>query len=221
MNNLLNIKTPAEHEAGELASDLGVKIHGLMNLRKVYWNLPAESLYEEIVFRGEGRLTHGGALVVETGGHTSRAANDKFIVREPDSEGHVWWGEYNRPYPPELFDELHRRLNGYLQGRDLFVQDVYAGADPRYRVAVRIITELAWQSLFARNMLIPPASADEYKQFVPEFTLITAPDFKGIRQIDGTHSNTFIVLNFAERLGLIGVSRYAGEIKKSIFTLMN
>lgn len=221
MNNLLNIKTPAEGIAEALASDYQLKMHGLMNLRKAYWNLSTEALYEEIVFRGEAKLSHGGAVLVETGGHTSRAANDKFIVKEASSEDHVGWGEYNRPYPEEKFADLHARVNGYLQGKDVFVQDVYAGADPDYRVPVRIITEYAWHSLFVRNMLIPPKTADEYKQFVPEFTLIDTPGFKGIRQIDSTNSNTFIIAHFGQKMGLVGVSQYGGEIKKTIFSLMN
>jgi len=221
VNNLLNIKTPAEGIAEALASDYQLKMHGLMNLRKAYWNLSTEALYEEIVFRGEAKLSHGGAVLVETGGHTSRAANDKFIVKEASSEDHVGWGEYNRPYPEEKFADLHARVNGYLQGKDVFVQDVYAGADPDYRVPVRIITEYAWHSLFVRNMLIPPKTADEYKQFVPEFTLIDTPGFKGIRQIDSTNSNTFIIAHFGQKMGLVGVSQYGGEIKKTIFSLMN
>lgn len=192
-----------------------------MNLRNVYWNLPPEALYEEFVFRGEGKITHKGAMVVETGGHTSRAANDKFVVKEPTSDDHIWWGEYNRPVPRDKFDMLHQRLNGYLQGKDIFVQDVYAGADPEYRVPVRVITEHAWQSLFARNMLIPPVSQKEYKEFVPEFVLIAAPNFKAIQQIDNTNSNTVIALNFDQMMTIIGSSQYAGEIKKSVFTLMN
>jgi phosphoenolpyruvate carboxykinase (ATP) len=221
VNNILDIKTPAEDHAGALASDYPLKMHGLMNLRKAYWNLPVEALYEEIIFRREARISHMGPIVVETGGHTSRAANDKFIVREPDSDGRIWWGEYNRPFPMEKFADLHARLNGYLQGRDVFVQDVYAGADPEYRVPVRVITEHAWQSLFARNMLIPPKTADEYKQFVPEFTLVACPNFKGIRQIDSTASNTFIIADFGRRLAMVGDSLYGGEIKKTVFTLMN
>lgn len=221
MRNILNIRTPAEGIAEALESDYPVKMHGLMNLRKVYWNLSPEALYEEIVFRGEARISHQGPIIVETGGHTARAANDKLIVKESSSEEHVAWGEYNRPYPEEKFDDLHTRVNGYLQGRDVFVQDVYAGADPNYRIGVRVITELAWQSLFTRNMLIAPVSTDEYKQFVPDFTIIVTPEFKGIRQIDCTSSNTFIVMDFGQRLGLIGVSMYGGEIKKSVFTLMN
>ena len=192
-----------------------------MNARQVYWNLSAEALYEEIVFRSEATLVKGGALRVDTGGHSSRAANDKYIVREIDSQDQVWWGEYNRPMPSEKFNDLHQRVAGYLQGRDLFVQDVYAGADPEHQLPVRIITEQAWASLFVRNMLLSPSSADEYKNFVPEFTLIVTPEFKGIRQIDGTASNTFISLDFSRHMALIGVSQYAGEIKKSVFTVMN
>ncbi|MFH1812400.1 MAG: phosphoenolpyruvate carboxykinase (ATP) [Pseudomonadota bacterium] len=221
MNNLLNIKTPADAIASALASDYDLKLAGLYNPRQVYWNLGDEALYEEIVFRGEARIARGGPIVAFTGGHTSRAANDKFVVREPSSQDQVWWGEYNRPFDTSKFHDLWNRVSGYLQGRDLFVQDCYAGADPEHRLPVRIITELAWQSLFARNMLITPRSADEYKQFVPEFTIVATPGFKGIRQIDATASNTFIVLDFAQRLGLIGVSQYAGEIKKSVFTVMN
>lgn len=221
MNNLLNIKTPAEKIAGALASDYGVKMHGLMNLRKVYWNLCPEALYEEIIFRGEARMTKQGPLVTETGGHTSRAANDKLVVREATSNDQIWWGEYNRPFPVDKFNDLHIRVNGYLQGRDVFVQDVYAGADPEHRLPVRFITEYAWHALFVRNMFMAPQRADEYKQFVPEFTIIGTPGFKGIRQIDSTASNTFIALNFEQSLGLIGVTQYAGELKKSVFTLMN
>ncbi len=221
MKNLLNIKTPAEDIASALAADYDLKMHGLMNARQVYWNLPAAALYEEIVFRGEAQLVQGGAVLVNTGGHSSRAANDKYVVREPDSQDQVWWGEYNRPMPMQKFHDLHVRVAGYLQGRDLFVQDVYAGADEEHRLPVRIITEQAWASLFVRNMLIAPTSADEYKNFVPEFTLVVTPEFKGIRQIDGSNSNTFIALDFARRMALIGVSRYAGEIKKSVFTVMN
>ena len=221
MNNLLNIKTPAESIAGALASDYDLKMHGLMNMRQVYWNLTPETLYEEILFRGEAHMACGGPIVVHTGEHTARAANDKYVVREPTSEEQVDWGEYNRPMSAEKFADLHARVNGYLQGRDVFVQDVYAGADETFRVPVRVITEDAWQSLFTRNMLISPTTADEYKQFVPEFTIIVTPGFKAIRQIDSTNSNTYIALNFGDKMALIGVTEYGGEIKKSAFTLMN
>jgi phosphoenolpyruvate carboxykinase (ATP) len=148
MNNLLDIKTPAQGEAPALKSDYGLDNHGLSNLRLVYWNLPTEALYEEIVFRREARIAHG-PVVANTGKHTARSATDKFVVRERATEGHIWWGEYNRPFSTEKFNELLQRMQGFLQGRDVFVQDCYAGADPAYRMPIRIVTELAWHSLFA------------------------------------------------------------------------
>ena len=140
-NNLLNIRTPAQYQARALKSDYGLANHGLVNLNYVYWNLPPEALYEEAVFRNEGHISHAGPLVVDTGVHTARAANDKYIVREPSCEDHIWWGEYNRPYSPENFNDLLTRMQGFSQGRDLFVQDCYAGADPAFRLPMRIVTE--------------------------------------------------------------------------------
>jgi len=221
MINLLDIKTPAQPQAGALKSDYGLDNHGLFNLGGVYWNLSPEALYEEIVFRREGTITRDGAIVMNTGKHTARSANDKFVVREPSTEEHIWWGPYNRPFAPDKFNELFSRMQGFLQGRDLFVQDCYVGADPEYRMPVRIITEHAWHSLFARNMFIPLKTNEEYRRHVPDFTVICCPAFKGIPQIDGTGSNTFITLNFDQRLCIIGNTAYAGEIKKSVFTVMN
>ena len=220
-NNLLNIKTPAENEAGALQSDFGLKNHGLTNLRKAYWNLPTEALYEEIVFRGEGRISKAGPVIVTSGKRTARAAQDKFVVREPDTEDHIWWGEYNRPISPAQFNEVFNRLQGFLQGKDLFVQDCFAGADPDYRMPVRILSEHAWHSHFARNMFILPKNREAYRQHVPDFTVIVAPSFKAFESIDGTRASTFILLNFQERLAIIGDTAYAGEIKKAIFTVMN
>ena len=221
MNNLLNIKTPAEAQAQELKSDFGLKNLGITNLRAAYWNLPAEALYEEIVFRNEGQLAHLGPIVVNTGKHTARAANDKFIVREPGSAEHVWWGEYNRPYDADKFEELFTRLQGFLQGRDLFIQDCFGGADPNYTLPVRIITEYAWQSLFARNMFILPETNEDYRRHVPQFTVISVPSFQAYPSIDGSPSKTFIGLNFEQGLCIIGNTAYGGEIKKSIFTVLN
>ena len=221
MNNILNIKTPTEGQAVAIRSDYGLDYLGLSNLRKIYWNLPTEALYEEIIFRGEASISHLGPVIVNTGKHTARAANDKFVVRESTSEENVWWGQYNRPFAPEKFDELFSRLQGYLQGRDLFVQDCYGGADPDLRLPVRIVTEYAWHSLFARNMFIKPQTAEEYRRHAPEFTVISVPGFKAFPQIDQTPSETFIVLNFAQKLCIIGNTAYGGEIKKSVFTLLN
>ncbi|MFI5251709.1 MAG: phosphoenolpyruvate carboxykinase (ATP) [Bacteroidota bacterium] len=221
MNNILNIKSPAEGEAKALKSDYGLANHGLSNLNMVYWNLSTEALYEEITFRSEARITQLGPIVVNTGKHTARSANDKFIVREGTTEGHIWWGEYNRPFSQAKFDELFARMQGYLQGRDLFVQDCFAGADPEYRMPVRIVTEHAWHSFFARNMFLLPKNAEEYHRHIPDFTILCAPGFKGMPQIDGTASETYIVLNFEKKLCIIGNTAYAGEIKKSVFTILN
>ncbi len=221
MNNILEIKTPAQGEATALRSDYGLENHGLSNLHVVYWNLPTEALYEEIAFRREARITRQGPLVAFTGKHTARSANDKFVVREATTSGKIWWGEYNRPFNPDKFNDLFIRLQGFLQGRDLFVQDCYAGADPNYRMPIRIITELAWHSHFARNMFMLPRTNEEYRRHVPDFTVICAPSFKGIPQIDGTPADTFIVVDFEAKLCIIGNTAYAGEIKKSIFTILN
>jgi phosphoenolpyruvate carboxykinase (ATP) len=221
MNNLLNIKTPTENEAKALKSDYGLDNHGISNLRMSYWNLPTEALYEEIAFRGEGRITRRGPIVAFTGKHTARSASDKYIVKEPSTEDHIWWGQYNRPFSPEKFDGLYNRLLGFVQGRDLFVQDCYVGADPEYQMPVRVIAEKAWHALFARNMFLLPETNEDYRRHVPDFTVIAVPSFKGIPQIDGTASETFIVLNFARRVCIIGNTAYAGEIKKSVFTIMN
>ena len=221
MNNMLNIKTPALDQAKALKADYSLSNHGLSNLGNVYWNLVTEAIMEEVIFRGEGRITKGGALIVNTGKKTGRSASDKFVVKEATNQDKIWWGEYNRPFSPDKFDEVYSRMQGYLQGRDLFVQDCYAGADPEFRLPIRIITELAWHSHFACNMFILPKSADEYKRHVPDFTIISLPDFKGFPQLDATASETFILLNFEQKLGIIGNTAYAGEIKKSIFTVMN
>ena len=221
MNNILDIKTPCEGQAQALKADLGLANIGLTNLRKVYWNLPTEALYEEIVFRGEAKISRGGPILVDTGKHTARAAGDKFVVREPSSEGHVWWGQYNRPMAPAMFNELFARLQGFLQGRDLFVQDCFGGADPEFRLPVRIVTEYAWHSHFARNMFLRPRTNEEYRRHVPEFTVLAVPSFKAFPPVDQTPSETFIALNFDQRLCIIGNTGYAGEIKKSVFTVLN
>jgi phosphoenolpyruvate carboxykinase (ATP) len=221
MNNLLNIKTPAESVAQVRKADFNLSNHSISNLRLAYWNLAREALYEEAVFRGEGVTSIGGPFIAHTGKHTARSANDKFVVRHSDSENNIWWGTYNRPVTTDKFGALYDRLLGYLQGRDVFVQDVYVGADEEYRLPVRFVTEHAWHSMFIRNMFILPESLEEYKRFVPEFTIVAVPGFKAAPTIDNTNSETFIVLNFEEKLAIVGNTEYAGELKKSVFTLLN
>lgn len=217
----LEFDTPATKQATELASDFKLSNHGLLKLDRVFWNLPTPALYEEAIFRGEAHIVYGGPLIVNTGKWSARAANDKFIVKEASTEDKIWWGVYNRPFSQEKFDGLLARLQAFLQGEELFVQDCYVGADPNYRMPIRIITDSAWQSLFARNMFLTIRNRDELKKHVPEFTLIAAPSFNCDPRIDGTRSETAIVINFAQRLAIVANSSYGGEIKKSIFTIMN
>jgi phosphoenolpyruvate carboxykinase (ATP) len=221
MSKYLKFKTPASDQAKDLKSRFPLSNHGLVHLDKVYWNLPEAALYEEASFRQEGFMAHGGPFVVNTGKWSARAAQDKYVVREASTEDKIWWGEYNRPYSPEKFSALFARVQAYLQDEELFVQDCYVGADPDYRMPIRVVTEFAWHSLFARNMFITPTTLEEYQNHLPEFTVIAAPDFRIDPRVDGTRSSTAIILNFAERLALICNSSYGGEIKKSMFTVMN
>lgn len=197
-----------------------LELQGLTNLAAVHHNLPTSRLYEEIVQRREGRIAHLGPLVVRTGHHTGRAANDKFVVREPSSEEKVWWGPSNQPLTPERFEALRRRMLAYLQGKDLFVQDCFVCADPAYRTPVRAITETAWHSLVVRNLFLQ-AHPDELQAYEPALTILHAPHFHAIPELDGTRSEAFIILDFERRLVLIGGTSYAGEIKKSAFTFFN
>lgn len=201
-------------------SSYGLDQHGIHNVNTVYWNLPAPFLYEQAIRRREARLAECGPLMVRTGHHTGRSPKDKFIVREPGSEHHIFWGNINRPISPEHFNNLHNRLLAYIEGKDLFIQDCYAGADPQYRLPIRVITEQAWQSLFSRNLFIP-CKPEELQKHIPEFTIIDVPNFHAIPEVDGTRSEVFVIVNFAEKLILIGGTHYAGEIKKSIFTVLN
>ena len=194
---------------------------GLANLGNVHWNLPSPALYEEAIRRYEGTLSHLGPLVVRTGHYTGRLPKDKFFVREPSSEKKIWWGKINRAIEPAKFEALKSRLCAYLQGKDIFIHSCYAGADERYRVPVRVICEHAWHALFARNMFIRELDPEKLAKHQPEFTVIHAPNFHADPEIDGTNSDAFVVLHFGKKLILIGGTAYAGEIKKSIFTVMN
>jgi phosphoenolpyruvate carboxykinase (ATP) len=197
----------------------GLDAHGIQP-EVVAWNLGAPTLYEHAVRRREGQIAEGGPLVVVTVPHTGRSPQDKFVVREPSSEAHIWWGRHNKPIEPDFFDRLHRRMLGYLRGKELFVQDLFVGADPRYRRHVRVITEFAWHSLFARAMFIVPDN-DAIASHTPEFTVIDVPSFVASPKDEGTRTEVFILMNLAKKLVLIGGTTYGGEIKKSIFTLLN
>ena len=193
---------------------------GLYNVGEVYYNLSTPALYEHAVSFQEGELSQYGALVTNTKPHTGRSANDKFVVEESTSKDHVWWGKVNKPFPQEKFNALKSRITAYLQGADLYVLDCFAGSDDNHRLPVRVITQHAWHNMFAKNMFIE-ATAEELANFEPGFTVLHAPNFKADPQLDGTRSDTFIILDFSQKLVIIGGTQYAGEIKKSIFTVMN
>ena len=213
------IRESVEREQGRRRSDVGLEALGIRPERSVYWNLTTPELYEEVARRGEGFISAHGALLVDTGEHTGRAAKDKAIVREPSSETEVFWGEVNKEFSQEKFDRLRERMMRHASQRELFVQDTYAGADPRYRLPVRIVTELAWHSLFARTMFINDDAGEG--EHTPEFTVVNIPSFKADPAVDGTRSETFILMDFAQRLVLIGGTSYAGETKKSVFSILN
>lgn len=192
--------------------------YGIRNPGRVYWNLNPAELYEEIARRNEGILSDHGAMIVDTGEHTGRAAKDKAIVREPDSADKVFWGDVNKDFPQATFNALRDRMMAHAAGRDLFVQDTFVGADQNFRLPIRVINELAWHSLFARTMFISNTEAAPHQ---PQFTIINFPSFQADPERDGTRSPTFILIDFSQKLVLIGGTSYAGETKKSAFTLMN
>ena len=191
----------------EIERGRGLDAEGIRTDR-VRWNLATAALYEEAIRRQEGVIAATGPLVCRTGLHTGRSPNDKFVVREPSSEANVAWGTVNRPMDAARFDALHRDLLSSLEGREVFVQDVFAGADPNYRLAVRVITELAWHSLFVRNLFI----GDPQASHVPQFTVIDSPSFKADPKRHGTNSDVVVAIHFGRKLVLIGGTSYAGEV---------
>ena len=192
---------------------------GLRNLKAVHWNLEAPRLYEEALARGEGQLARGGAFVATTGSHTGRSPKDKFVVRDAATENEIWW-DNNGAITPEQFDTLYSDFLAHAEGRELFAQDLRGGADPVHGVNARVFTELAWHSLFIRNLLIRPDRAT-LATYVPELTIIDLPSFQADPHRHGCRSKTVIAINFARKLVLIGGSAYAGEMKKSVFTYLN
>jgi phosphoenolpyruvate carboxykinase (ATP) len=198
----------------------GLDVLGMKNLGAVYRNLPVPQLVEHALIRGEGILASNGALCVKTGKYTGRSLRDKFIVDDPSNHAEIQWDDANVPISERHFRQLYHRVLSYVQGRDLYIFDGYVGADPLYQMGVRVITELASQSLFAHQLFLRPQPED-LATHQAEFTVISVPGFKGDPDDDGIHSEAFIVLNFSKKLVIIGGSRYAGEIKQSVFSLMN
>ena len=199
----------------------GLDAQGISTSAEIFWNLTTAPLVEHAVRRGEGLLAKDGPLVVRTGKHTGRSANDRFLVRNATTENTVWWGKTNRPMEPDAFDRLYEDFKVALGGKDLlFVSDLYGGSQPEHRVRVRVINELAWHNLFIRTLLVRP-EADELAGFAPEFTIIDLPSFRADPERHGCRSETVIAVNLEKKLILIGGTAYAGEMKKSVFGLLN
>jgi phosphoenolpyruvate carboxykinase (ATP) len=209
--------TKNRKSAGAMERDLAP---GLRPRGMVHWNLRPAALYEHAVRRDEGRLVRGGPFSTITAPHTGRSPNDKFLVREPTSEGDIWWGSVNQPMHQDCFATLRDDVIRNLSREDeLFVRDVHAGADPRYRMSVRFITTNAWHAMFVYNMFIRPESDDPITE--PRFTVLHVPDMRAEPGRHCTRSGTFIAINFAERIALIGGTQYAGEMKKTMFSVLN
>jgi phosphoenolpyruvate carboxykinase (ATP) len=202
------------------ALDTATALNSLLAANKVFRNLRSGPLIEHSVRRGEGHLADNGALAAYTGKYAGRAPKDKFTVKDSITADKISWGDVNLAFDADKFDALFDRVVEYLRGRELYVQDLYAGADPKYRLPVRVINELAWQNLFVRALFVRPSS-EELKTHRPEFTILCAPQFQADPQRDGTRTEAFIVVNFTRRVILIGGTKYAGEMKKSIFGIMN
>jgi phosphoenolpyruvate carboxykinase (ATP) len=202
-----------------IQSKYGLEQHGLKPTKAVHWNLSPAELVEQAVKRGEGQLTKDGPLLAITKPHTGRSPNDKYTVREASSEKDIWWDK-NNALTEAQFDQLHQKTLAYLNERELFVRELFACADPVNRLRVRLVDEVAWTNLFANNLFIRPEATD-LPDFRPDFTILHAPELKADPKADGTRSETVITINFAKKIILIMGTRYAGEVKKSIFTILN
>lgn len=210
-----------KHDYGtQPKSHIGLDYLGLKNNTNIYWNLNPSQLYELALENGEAMLTDKMAIRILTGKYTGRSPQDKFIVNEPSTSESIDWGDVNQPISDEIFDDLHQKMIDYLSDKNLYVKDLYAGADPDYRLNVRVVSQVAYHALFAHNMFIRP-DKDELKNHDPEFTVLAAPQFQADPETDGTRSSTFILCNFKKKLILIGGTLYSGEVKKGIFSVLN
>lgn len=204
---------------GRFVSRFNIDKQGIAKAKLVHWNDCAASLYQMAVEREEGMVAEGGPLVVRTGSHTGRSAQDKFTVRDASTEKTVWW-DNNKAMTPEHFTALHEDMLAYTAGKELWVQDLFGGADPKSRINVRVVMQHAWHALFIRHLLVEPAVAD-LADYAPEFTILHLPDFQADPARHGSRGETMIAVNFDARIVLIAGTSYAGEIKKSVFTILN
>jgi len=214
------LKEASRKELGGVRNQQGLEIHGLAPEGVVHWNLSPAHLYEHALVRGEGHIAAGGGFAAVTIPHTGRSPGDRYIVRDELTDDVVDWGKVNVPMTTEHYRILRDAAITHLNARDVFVKDAQAGADPSARINVRLVTTSAWHALFAHNMFLRP-DAEELRSLHPDFTVLHAPEMQSDPDLHGTRSGTFIVVNFTERTVLIGGTRYAGEIKKSIFSVLN
>ena len=209
------------NEFGKRGSNTNLKeAVGLENLGNVYWNLTPAELVEDTILLGQGLLTDTGALAIETGEFTGRSPQDRFIVCDDQTENTVWWGNINKKFAPDAFASLFNRMKAYLTGKDVYVRDAYACADDDFRLNIRVVTELPWSNMFANNMFLRPTD-EEIENFNPEWHIVCAPNFFANPELDQTRQHNFAVINFTEKMIIIGGTGYTGEIKKGIFSVLN
>ena len=208
------------NEFGIKSEKASLKSLGLGNVASALWNLEPSQLVEETILRGEGELANSGALAVDTGEFTGRSPKDRFIVYDDITKDAIWWENFNIKFDADKFDTLYNRVTAYLSGKDVYVRDAYACADPKYRMNIRAITETPWANMFVHNMFLRPTN-EEILSFEPEWTIIAAPGFMADPEIDGTRQHNFAVMNFTKKMIIIGGTAYTGEIKKGIFSALN
>ncbi len=208
------------NEYGNKSESASIADIGLRNVANAYWNLSPSELVEQTIILEQGLLTETGALAVDTGQFTGRSPKDKFIVCDEKTENSVWWGDINIKFTPEKFDRIYDRVCAYFMGKDVYVRDSYACADSAHRLNIRVITEAPWQNLFANNLFLRPTD-DEIQTQVPDWTIIAAPGYHAVPDVDGTRSKNFAIINFTKKVILIGGTAYTGEIKKGIFSVLN
>ncbi len=207
-------------EIGKKPSTNGLEVLGIHQVATAYWNLSPAELVEHALQNKEGVLAANGALMCDTGKFTGRSPKDKFTVKDEKTADSVWWGDINIPFSPEQFDALHQKMVKFLENKNVYVRDAYAGADPDYRLSLRVVNTRAWHNLFCNNLFLRP-QAEELTSFVPNFTILNIPEFEADPATDGTRQGNFAVINFSKRMILIGGTGYAGEMKKGIFTVLN
>jgi phosphoenolpyruvate carboxykinase (ATP) len=205
---------------GQKAENASLQSIGLNNVGNTFWNLTPSELVEDIVVLGQGVLTDSGAIAIETGEFTGRSPQDRFIVCDSKTEDAVWWGDINKKFETEKYNALYNRMKAYLTNKDLYVRDAYACADEEHRLNLRVVTEFPWSNMFAYNMFLRPTE-EEIKDFTPEWHVVCAPEFMAEAELDGTRQHNFAIINFTDKMIIIGGTGYTGEIKKGIFSVLN